>query len=159
MRKGNAMPFQIGKRTLLPALCLVLAGCVYVPVISPERSSAKIGATPKQVVRVGEADRDLVLKEFGKPTYSTQNDLAWGYLRNARIGTATGLLMGPCMPYFGSSDVWSSDDVWLEFDDGGHLRRVEKRLLRRCKYDAEAAWRTFTKSVPDNIRSEQMRSS
>lgn len=130
----------------------------FTPARSPERRSAKIGDGPEAIVRVSETRRETVLKELGTPSYSTRNDLAFGYLFAVRTGTVRGLLFGPCsVPLFGRSDVWEEDDVWLEFDRDGLLKRVEKRLIKRHGTNAEAAWREFAKDVPDEIRPEQMR--
>ncbi len=138
------------------SLMSVLSGCVYLPVKSPERPGAEIGDGPQAVMHIGEADRETVLQRFGKPSYSTQNDRAFGYLFAVQTVTATGLVMGPCMPYIGKAEFWECDDVWLEFDGQGLLKRVEKRLLKKNDNDTEAAWRQFAKPVPDPIRLEQM---
>jgi len=138
------------------ALMSFSSACVFTPVKSPERRSAQIGDSAQAIIRIRLTDRDTVLKKFGKPSYSTQNDLAFGYLFAAKTGTAKGLLMGPCIPYFGESEVWESDDVWLEFDERAILKRVEYRLIKKHDNDPEAAWRQFAKSVPDKIRPEQM---
>jgi outer membrane protein assembly factor BamE (lipoprotein component of BamABCDE complex) len=129
----------------------------FTPVKVPQRRSAQVGDGPGATIRVGETHRDTVLKKLGKPSYSTQNDLAFGYLFGVKTGTVKGLLFGPCsMPLFGTSEVWEMDDVWLEFNQDGILKRVEKRLIEKHKNDTEAVWREFTKNVPDKIRPEQM---
>jgi hypothetical protein len=107
-------------------------------------------------VQVGVTTRDAALGVLGKPNYSTQHDLAMGYLFVVKTGTARGLLVGPCTPYIGSADVQEDDDVWLEFDEQGVLTRAEKQLIKKHHHDMEAAWRHFARSVPDPIRPEQM---
>jgi hypothetical protein len=129
----------------------------FTPAKSPQRRSAQIGDGPEATIRIGETDRETALKKLGEPSYSTQNDLAFGYLFAVKTGTVKGLLFGPCcVLLFGTSDVWEMDDVWLEFNRKGILTRVGKRLIEKHKNDTEAAWREFTKDVPDKIRSEQM---
>ena len=64
--------------------------------------------------------------------------------------------MGPCMPYFGTTDIVDMDDVWLEFDERGMLKRVEKHLVTKAKNNMERAWLDFVAPVADKIRSEQM---
>jgi len=141
---------------LTPLLLAAAAGCVITPVGSQELRSAQIGRDSKAPVRVGVTTRDETLGILGKPNYSTQHDAAMGYLFAVKTGTARGLLVGPCTPYIGSADVYDDDDVWLEFDGQGVLKRVEKQLIKRHHHDMEAAWRAFAKSVPDPIRPEQM---
>jgi hypothetical protein len=135
---------------------VALGGCVITPARSPEVRSARVGYDSGSPVRVGVTTRDTTLGILGKPNYSTQHDAAMGYLFAVKTGTARGLLVGPCTPYIGSADVYDDDDVWLEFDGQGVLKRVEKQLIKRHHHDMEAAWRAFAKSVPDPIRPEQM---
>ncbi len=131
-------------------------GCAFTPVQSPDRRSAQFGPGPDARFRVGETPRAAVYAAFGSPSYSTRHDRACGYLFAVTVGREKGLLMGPCMPYVGEADVSDMDDVWLEFDDRGILRRVEKHLVARHSDDDEQAWRTFARTVPDPIRPEQM---
>ena len=141
----------------LTALLLVAAGgCVITPAKSPEMRSEQVGQDSNSPVRVGVTTRDAALEILGKPNYSTQHDVAMGYLFTVKTGTARGLLVGPCTPYIGSADVYDADDVWLEFDERGVLKRAEKHLIKRHHHDMEAAWRSFASSVPDPIRPEQM---
>jgi hypothetical protein len=118
--------------------------------------SSRIGDDSNAKVRVGVTSREVALTVLGEPSYSSRHDLAIGYLFAAKVGTAKGVLMGPCNPYIGSTDVFEDDDVWLAFDEHGILKRVEKHLVKKHDGDAEAAWRSFAASVPDTLRPEQM---
>ena len=144
-------------RTFVLALAsALLVGCVYTPVAAPERLSAQFGGDADAVFRVGAGQREAIFARFGRPSFSTQHDLACGYLFACKTGSAKGLLMGPCMPYIGSTDTTELDDVWLEFDQNGLLRRVAKRLVVLSHKNSEAAWRQFVSTVPDKLRPEQM---
>jgi hypothetical protein len=147
---------RIAQSFVIIVLGPLLSGCVFIPAKSPVWRSDAIGDGPHATIRIGETDRETVLRMFGKPSYSTERDRAFGYLLYVETGRATGLLMGPCMPYIGSTTVAKCDDVWLEFDERGILSRVEKHLLKKYDDDTEAAWRQFTQPVPDPIRREQM---
>ena len=137
-------------------LLLVIPGCVVTPVKSPEIRSSQVGDDRKAQVRIGVTPRDAALRILGQPSYSTERNLAIGYLFAVKTGTAKGLLMGPCMPFIGSTEMYAMDDVWLEFNEDGILKCVEKQLVKKHRDDSEAAWRSFVKSVPDQIRPDQM---
>jgi hypothetical protein len=141
-------------RTILVTLLFLVAGCVYTPLKSPEVRSSLIGTGSHYPTQIGKTSRDAVIARFGLPTYSSRHYRACGYLFATDTGRATGLLPGPCTLYFGCTVVSEMDDIWLEFDADGILRRCEKRLL--SKYDDEKAWREFLKTVPDPIRQDQM---
>jgi hypothetical protein len=147
---------SFSRPAFIAALLLFAGGCAYEPIASPDRRSAQFGDDVNAVFRVGISSRDAVFSKFGRPSYSTQRDLACGYLFAAKTGRAKGLLMGPCFPYFGATDITELDDVWLEFDDSGVLKRIEKHLVARSKNNSESAWRAFAAPVPDKIRAEQM---
>jgi hypothetical protein len=144
------------KLSAAATLVFLTTACAFTPVKSPYMPSARIGEGANAEVRVGVASREVALTVLGKPSYSSQHDLAVGYLFAAKIGTAKGVLMGPCSPYIGSTDVFDDDDVWLAFDEQGTLKRVEKHLVKKHHGDSEAAWRSFAASVPDTLRPEQM---
>lgn len=119
---------------------LLATGCVYVPANPPVRQSSSIGDGPDAPIRIGQASHEDVVARLGKPTYSTPDGSAWGYVFYVTTGKASGLLMGPCMPYVGTTDVFDPDDLWLEFDGQGILARCEKQLIRRTGTAFERAW-------------------
>jgi hypothetical protein len=51
------------------------------------------------------------------------------------------------MPYFGSTEIVALDDVWLEFDSTGTLKRVEKRLAKKNHHNPAVAWRKFQATI------------
>jgi len=143
-------------RITLAMLFVLAAGCIYTPLKSPEIRSSSIGNTPDCPIQIGKTSRDAVIAKFGLPGYSSRHYRACGYLFATNKGAVTGLLMGPCVPYFGSAEVSEMDDVWLEFEADGILCRCEKHLSNKFGNDDEKAWREFSKTVPDPIRRDQM---
>jgi hypothetical protein len=140
-------------QTIIAALvAALLCGCITTPGPHIEPNSALFGTAPDCPIRVGETTRDAVVARFGAPTFSTQHFLACGYYFTTKIGTSTGLHAGPCIIYFGTTDACEDDDVWLEFDSRGVLKRCERHLIGPSWGDSEKAWRQFAKDVPDPIR-------
>ena len=148
--------WSLGRLAVTTSVLFLGGGCVRHTIAVPDRRSEQFGEDARAVFRVGVSSREVIYAKFGRPSYSTQNDLACGYLFATKTGEAKGLLMGPCMPYFGTTDITELDDVWLEFDRHGILKRVEKHLEARYQNDSELAWRAFAARVPDKIRPEQM---
>jgi outer membrane protein assembly factor BamE (lipoprotein component of BamABCDE complex) len=143
------------KRILL-LICLVLfggGGCVVIPDKTVARPSAAIGSKASAPLKVGSATREQVLARLGIPRFSSQHDLAFGYVNQVRIGDAYGVLFGMCsMPYgVGKTAAYDDDDVWMEFDQRGVLKRYVKNLMGPFRSDSEA-WAKFMLTVPDSMR-------
>ncbi len=135
---------------VIPALLtLALGGCVVTPATTqPARMSSGVGVGPDAAIRVGITTRAEAIAKLGTPQYFTADARAYGYVDWAVTGKATGLLMGPCAPYFGTATVYKPDDVWLEFDSKGILKRFEKHLVERSDNNAQRAWQRFLKTFP-----------
>ena len=144
------------QRVLVLLTAIVSSGCVYAPVKNPVYPSALVGdAGSQSPIRIGAAIRTEVIARFGKPTYSTEHQLAIGYLWGVKVGHAQGLLFGPCStPYLGSHDDLRGDGIWLEFDDRGVLKRYVRpnRLTNR----EQESWLLFCVPVPDTPRADQL---
>ena len=141
---------------LLALTAVFLNGCLYTAVKSPTYLSAAVGdAGSQSPLRVGTATRADVISRFGKPTYSTEHELAIGYLWGVKVGQARGVLLGPCSnPYVGSTDVTTEDGIWLEFDDHGVLKRYVKSKWLKDK--EQESWLLFCVPVPDKPRTDQI---
>jgi hypothetical protein len=146
----------VNARIIIVIMTGLAAGRVYVPVKSPTYLSSAIGSAGSEApLKVGTATRAEVIARFGEPTYSTEHGLAIGYLRSAKIGHISGVLLGPCSnPYFGSNDQHETDDFWLEFDERSILKRFV--VHRKDSDKDQESWLLFCIPVPDKPRADQL---
>ncbi len=143
----------VGRKIIIALTAAIFSGCVANPGPQAEPKSALFGNALECPIRVGETTRDAITARFGAPTYATAHSMACGYYFTRKIGTSTGLHAGSCSIYYGTIDTYESDDVWLEFDRRGVLKRCQKHLIASCGGDSEKAWRRFASSVPDAVAS------
>jgi outer membrane protein assembly factor BamE (lipoprotein component of BamABCDE complex) len=146
-------------RELVPFCLLVccVGGCIVIPDTTARDPSRLIGDGPNAQLRIGSATREHVLAVLGPPDFRSQHDLAFGYVNSVHTGKAYGVLLGPCCnPYLGKTDVYTYDDVWVEFDPRGVLKRYAKQLIAKCDDSDYGAWRKFMETVPDTRRPSEM---
>jgi hypothetical protein len=121
------------------------SGCIFTPATNVPLRSAMVGEDDNAVLKVGRADRALVLSVLGTPSLTTVDGRAVGYLFATLEGTQSGLMLGPCSQLgFGTTEVYGNDDVWLAFDRSGVLCLAKKRLIRGG--NSQRAWETFKRT-------------
>ena len=131
-------------RTLLLCLPVLAGGCIIVPILGVPHKSAQVGDDRSAPLRVGSADRAAVLAKLGPPTYREYGDRTMGYVFQEPVVFVGGfMLTGPCStPWIGTAIGTASEDLWLEFDDAGILRRYAKQLAGPHGEPVEA-WTEF----------------
>ena len=146
------------RKALLTIVCSILfgsTGCIVIPDKTVTRPSAVIGSGAAPTLKVGSATREQVLARLGTPEYSSQHDIAFGYVKQVRIGEGYGVLVGMCsMPCgVGKAPAYDDDDVWIEFDQRGVMKRYVKNLIRPFRSGSES-WAKFMLTVPDSMRGD-----
>ncbi len=131
-------------RTLLLCLPVLAGGCIIVPILGVPHQSAQVGDDRSASLRVGSAERAAVLAKLGPPTYRADGDRVIGYVFEEPVAFVAGfLLTGPCStPWIGAKMGTVPEDLWLEFDDAGILRRYAKQLAGPHGEPVEA-WEKF----------------
>ncbi|RMF21982.1 MAG: hypothetical protein D6760_08375 [Deltaproteobacteria bacterium] len=112
---------------------LAIAGCVVVPVITPEHGLlAGHGAIEQaEAVRLepGETTREDVLLRFGEPSASLDGDRVFVYHWQTALGYVLWLVGGPGQAAGGAAPIARDRVLLLEFgDDGILLRRKLAKL-------------------------------
>jgi hypothetical protein len=91
-------------------------------------------------LRINDADRATVMAKLGEPNWRSPDDLRIAYFRRIYKGSWYGLIPGPCGVFPGGLGNTEFDDVWLEFDQAGVLRRAAREPFDDLDADASRAW-------------------